>query len=104
MSKRLLILTCAAALLAGACSNLPEAEVNFGSGKEFVPFVADHLDDAGLGNAVALDKDGIPYVSYFIFTAKPLPGAIPIPGRSARRSSRRAATNPRTVRRSASRA
>ena len=79
VSKRLLILTCAAALLAGACSNLPEADVNFGSGKEFVPYVADHLDDAGLGNAVALDKDGVPYVSYFIFTAKPVPGAIPIP-------------------------
>ncbi len=79
VSKRLLILTCAAALLAGACSNLPEADVNFGTGKEFVPYVADHLDDAGLGNAVALDKDGVPYVSYFIFTAKPVPGAIPIP-------------------------
>ena len=33
----------------------------------------------GLGNAVALDKDGVPYVSYFIFPAKPVPGAIPIP-------------------------
>ena len=96
VSKRLLILTCAAALLAGACSNLPEADVNFGSGKEFVPYVADHLDDAGLGNAVALDKDGVPYVSYFIFTARPCPGRDPHPhGRSARRSSRPGGDKPK---------
>ena len=79
VSKRLLVLTCAAALISGACSNPPEAQVNFGEGKEFVPYVADHLDDAGLGNAVALDKDGVPYVSYFIFPAVLKPGAIPIP-------------------------
>ena len=79
VSKRLLILTCAAALISGACSNPPEAQVDFGEGKEFVPFVADHLDDAGLGNAVALDKDGVPYVSYFIFPEVLAEGAIPIP-------------------------
>ena len=79
VSKRLLILTCVAALIAGACSNLPEAEVDFGSGKEFVPYVADHLDDAGLGNAVALDGDGIPYVSYLIFPAVLEEGDIPVP-------------------------
>ena len=79
MSKRLLTLTCAAALMAGACSNLPQADVNFGSGTEFVPYVADHLDDAGLGNAIALDKDGVPYVSYLIFPAVLAPGAIPVP-------------------------
>jgi len=79
VSKRLLILTCAAALISGACSNPPEAQVNFGEGKEFVPYVADHLDDAGLGNAVALDKDGVPFVSYFIFPAVLEEGAIPIP-------------------------
>lgn len=79
MSKRLLILTCAATLLSGACSNLPQADVEFGSGKEFVPYVADHLDDAGLGNAIALDKDGVPYVSYFIFPAVLAEGDIPIP-------------------------
>ena len=79
VSKRLLILTCAAALISGACSNPPEAQVNFGEGDEFVPFVADHLDNAGLGNAVALDKDGVPFVSYFIFPEVPKEGAIPIP-------------------------
>jgi hypothetical protein len=79
VSKRLLIFICAAALISGACSKLPEADVNFGSGKEFVPYVADHLDNAGLGNAVALDKDGVPYVSYFIFPAVLEAGAIPVP-------------------------
>jgi hypothetical protein len=79
VSKRLLILICAATLISGACSNLPQADVNFGDGPEFVPYVADHLDDAGLGNAVALDKDGIPYVSYFIFPGVLEEGAIPIP-------------------------
>ena len=103
VSKRLLIFTCAAALFAGACSKLPEADVNFGSGKEFVPYVADHLDDAGLGNAVALDKDGVPYVSYFIFPAvlesrrHPRPPAARRPvHHDGRRQPRR------TVRRSAS--
>jgi len=79
VSKRLLILTCAAALISGACSNPPQAQVNFGEGKEFVPYVADHLDDAGLGNAVAIDKDGVPFVSYFIFPAVLAEGAIQIP-------------------------
>ena len=79
VSKRLLILTCAATLISGACSTLPQASVDFGSGKEFVPYVADHLDDAGLGNAIALDNDGVPYVSYFVFPAALAPGDIPIP-------------------------
>jgi hypothetical protein len=79
VSKRLLILICAAALIAGACSDLPQADVEFGSGEEFVPYVADHLDDAGLGSEIALDKDGIPYVSYFIFPAVLEEGDIPVP-------------------------
>ena len=79
VSKRLVILSCAAALIAAACSNPPEANVDYGSGTTFVPFVVDNLDDAGLGNAVALDKDGAPYLSYLIFPAEPKPGAIPIP-------------------------
>ena len=32
-----------------------------------------------MGNAIALDKDGIPYVSYFVFPAVLEAGAIPIP-------------------------
>ena len=79
VAKRLLILSCAAALLTAACSNPPQAEVDYGAGVEFVPFVADNLDDAGLGNAIALDKDGIPYISYLIFPGEPEADAIPVP-------------------------
>jgi plastocyanin len=79
VAKRLLILSCAVAFLTAACSNPPQAEVDYGSGVEFVPFVADNLDDAGLGNAIALDKDGIPYISYLIFPGVLKADAIPIP-------------------------
>ena len=79
VAKRLLILSCAAALLTAACSNPPQAEIDYGAGVEFVPFVADNLDDAGLGNAIALDKDGIPYISYMIFPGVLAADAIPIP-------------------------
>lgn len=79
VSKRLLILTCAAALVSAACNNFPQVNVSYGHGREFVPYVADHLDDAGLGNAIALDKDGVPFVSYLIFPGQLAPGAIPVP-------------------------
>ena len=79
MSKRLLILMCAAALLTAACSNFPAVNVSYGKGQQFVPYVADNLDDAGLGNAIALDKDGVPYVSYLIFPGAVAKGAIAIP-------------------------
>ena len=79
VSKRLVIISCAAALLAAACSNPPEAKVSYGSGVTFVPFVADNLDNAGMGNAVALDADGVPYLSYWIFPGDLAKGAIPIP-------------------------
>ncbi len=45
---------------------------------QFVPQVADSLDDAGLGNAIVVDKDGIPYVSSFSFFAKLGPNDIPV--------------------------
>ena len=79
VAKRLLILSCAAALLTAACSVPAPAEVDYGSGVEFVPFVADNLDDAGLGNAIALDEDGVPYISYLIFPGELKADAIPIP-------------------------
>lgn len=79
MSRRLLTLSLAAALVAAACSNLPKANVTYGSGVQFVPYVADSLDDAGLGNAVAIDKDGNPFVSYLIFPAKLAAGEIAVP-------------------------
>ncbi len=77
VSKRLVIISCAAALIAAACSNPPAATIQYGSGTTFVPFVADNVGDSdlknqfntGLGNAVAVDKDGVPYISYWIFPA-----------------------------------
>jgi plastocyanin len=79
VSKRLLILTCAAALVSAGCSKLPTVNVQYGSGVTFVPYVADNLDDAGLGNAIALDKDGLPYASYLIFPAVLEEGEIAVP-------------------------
>ena len=79
VSRRLLFLTCAAALITAACSTVPEVNVDYGKGVEFVPYVADHLDNSGLGNAVALDKDGTPFVSYLIFPAKVAKGEIALP-------------------------
>ncbi|MGZ8630813.1 MAG: hypothetical protein ACXWZF_07565 [Actinomycetota bacterium] len=78
MSKRLLISVCAAALVATACGSIPEGEVVAGEGARFVPFVAEFLDDAGLGNAIAVDTEGVPYASYFIFPAVLAEGEIPV--------------------------
>ncbi len=78
MSKRILIGVCAVALLGAACGKLPQGSIAYGAGTQFVPNVADSLDDVGLGNAVALDKDGVPYVSYLGFVQKPAP-KIPQP-------------------------
>lgn len=78
VSKRLLTLACAAALAAAACNKLPEGEVVNQAGRRFVPQVADYLDNAGLGSQVTLDQDGVPYISYLMFPAKPKPGEIPV--------------------------
>jgi plastocyanin len=79
VSKRLLILTCAAALLLGACSDTTSGDVVPGSGVRFVPLVLDFSDNAGLGNAVTVDTDGVPYVSYLIFPAVLKAEEIPVP-------------------------
>jgi hypothetical protein len=78
VSKRLLTLAFAGALLAGACSKVPEGTVTAGEGVRFIPYVADALDNAGLGNRVTVDKDGVPYTSYLIFPGVLAEGAIPI--------------------------
>jgi plastocyanin len=69
---------CLAALVLVSCSNRPVGVISFGSGKEFVPYVADSADDAGLGNAVAVDADGVPYVSSFSFEAELGPDELPV--------------------------
>jgi hypothetical protein len=64
---RLLTLACAVGVLAAACSTVPKGTVDPGSGRRFLVQVADSVDDVGLGNAIALDKDGVPFLSYWGF-------------------------------------
>jgi hypothetical protein len=78
VTTRLPILLCALALTAAACGSIPEGEVVSGEGARFVPFVAEFLDDSGLGNAIAVDAEGVPYTSYWIFPATLAEGEIPI--------------------------
>ena len=77
MPKRPLIIAFAVVLLTVACSEIPEGEVVPGDGVRFVPAVADFLDDVGLGGAVAVDADGIPFYSYWIFPAELEEGEVP---------------------------
>lgn len=77
MPRRPLILASLIALLATGCATrTPEAPVSFGGGVQFVPQVADSLGDVGLGNAVALDPDGVPFLSYFGFEAELAPDEV----------------------------
>ena len=78
VTTRLSIILCALALTAAACGSIPEGEVVSGEGERFVPFVAEFLDDAGLGNGVAVDAEGVPYTSYWIFPAVLEEGEIPV--------------------------
>jgi plastocyanin len=89
MSKRLPSLALLLGLVAAACSTPTQATVGFGSGTQFVPEVADSLNDAGLYPSVVTTDDGQPYVAYFSFpdvlpkgsVAPPRPiGSPSIPG------------------------
>jgi len=79
VSKRIILGICVTALVGAACSTLPVAAVSYGKGTQFIPNVADNLDNVGLGSAVALNNDGVPYVSYLGFTEEPKKNAIPMP-------------------------
>ena len=79
VSKRIILGICVTALMGAACSTLPQATVTYGKGTQFIPNVADNLDNVGLGSAVALNNAGVPYVSYFGFTETPKKNAIPMP-------------------------
>ena len=78
VSTRLPTLLCALALATVACGSIPDGEVVAGEGERFVPFVAEFLDDAGLGNALAVDAEGVPTMSYWIFPAVLEEGEIPV--------------------------
>ena len=79
MTRRLLILTSVLTVFGAACTNLPKAQVNLGTGQRFVPTIADAIDNVGLGNSVAVDAHGDPFISYFGFKGQTPPGGIPIP-------------------------
>lgn len=89
MSKRLRLLAIVLGLLAAACSTPTQATVELGSGTQFVPEVADSLNDAGVYPAVVTTEEGQPYLAYFSFpdtlpegsVAPPRPIGLPtIPG------------------------
>jgi plastocyanin len=63
-------------IMAAACATPTPPSVTFGSGKQFVPHVADFLDDVGLGPSVAVDAQGTPYTSYFGFLPELKEGEI----------------------------
>jgi plastocyanin len=71
-------LGCAITLTATACSSLPKGQLKEPKGREFVPMVADSIDDVGLGDSIAVDAEGLPYLSYFGFAAELEPGEIPV--------------------------
>ncbi|HEX9124272.1 MAG TPA: cupredoxin domain-containing protein [Actinomycetota bacterium] len=79
MSRRLLSVALVLGLFAAACSKPPQTEVAFGSGKAFVPQVADFQDNVGLYPSVATDQQGTPYVVYFGFPQQLAEGEIAVP-------------------------
>jgi len=78
VSKRLTFFACALMLLSAACSAPPKGTISLGTGTEFVPMVADSIDNVGAGDAIAVDAKGVAYVSYWGFPAKVVPGQIPV--------------------------
>ena len=75
---RLAILACGLALAAAACNTIPTGEVEVPQGKRFIPTIPDSIDDVGLGESIALDDQGLPYLSYLGFPATLKAGEIPL--------------------------
>jgi plastocyanin len=76
MSRKVLPAVFVLTITAAACATPTPPSVTFGSGKQFVPQVADFLDDVGLGASVAVDAQGTPYISYFGFLPQLKEGEI----------------------------
>jgi plastocyanin len=76
--KRLALSILALAFVGAACGQPPAGEVDLGSGRQFVPQIADSIDDVGAGASIALNGDGVPFISYFGFPAKLAEGEIPV--------------------------
>jgi plastocyanin len=78
VSRRTLLAVCAVALVGAACSSPVIGQVEFGSGKSFVPVVADSLDNVGVQPSIGLDSGGTPFVAYFGFPHVLKKGEIPV--------------------------
>jgi plastocyanin len=65
-------------LLLAACGAPPAGEVDLGSGRRFIPQIVDSIDNVGLQAAVALDADGVPFVTYLGFPAVLAEGEIAV--------------------------
>jgi plastocyanin len=76
MSRKVLPAVFVLTIMAAACGTPTPPSVAFGSGKQFVPQVADFLDDVGLGPSVAVDAQSTPYISYFGFLPELKEGEI----------------------------
>jgi hypothetical protein len=76
VSRRLFPVALILGVLAAACSAPPKAILSFGSGKQFVPQVADFLDNTGVDPSVAVTSDGTPYVASFAFLEQLAEGQI----------------------------
>src|SRR6266545_697710 len=76
MSRKVLPSAFVLSILAAACATPTPPSVTFGSGKQFVPQVADFLDNVGLYPSVAVDSEGTPYLSSFGFLAELKEGEI----------------------------
>ncbi|HET7870706.1 MAG TPA: cupredoxin domain-containing protein [Actinomycetota bacterium] len=76
MSRKVLPAAFVLSILAAACATPTPPSVTFGSGKQFVPQVADFLDNVGSFPSVAVDSEGTPYLSSFGFLAELKEGEI----------------------------
>jgi len=76
MSRKVLPAVFILTIMAAACGTPTPPSVTFGSGRQFVPQVADFLDNVGLYPSVAVDSAGTPYLSSFGFTAALKEGEI----------------------------
>jgi plastocyanin len=76
MSRKIIPAIFVLAIAAAACATPTPPSVTFGSGKQFVPQVADFLDNVGLYPSVAVDSAGTPYIASFGFPAELKEGEI----------------------------
>ena len=78
VSKRISLLVSCLVVFATACSSAePQADIDLGAGKRFVPQVVDSITNVGVSPSVAMDPDGNPVITYLGYQSVPGPGKIP---------------------------